>query len=217
MPTCLSAKCCPGQGALHTRRCRQMHVNTHKFVGMVMMRSWIQPLQPLAWLTIRKSTSLVLHTLPHTVQLIMNMAFTLSLDRAHFLFHFSHNPLCLSVGDPVGRSGQGQLWQRLCCESMVCLYVYVCVQLWVMVSPRGLQGVHGVCGVSLNFAPNPPMYTHTRKYAEKVFFLCPLWWCWSVSEEQSATHCYLRVFLGIKRGFCLQFGLVTCEHEPRDI
>ena len=56
--------------------------------------------------------SLLLHTAHDEVhiQLIMNEAFTLSLDRAHFLFPVSQNPLCLSVGDPVGRSGQGQVW-----------------------------------------------------------------------------------------------------------
>lgn len=41
-------------------------------------------------------------TLSHTVILIMNEAFTLNVDRVHFLFPVSQNPLCLSVGDPVG-------------------------------------------------------------------------------------------------------------------
>lgn len=49
------------------------------------------------------------HSEFHT-ELIMNRAFTLSSDRAHFLFPVSQNPLCLPVGDPVGRSGQGQVW-----------------------------------------------------------------------------------------------------------
>lgn len=65
--------------------------------------------------------------------------------------------------------------------------------------------------------PKPPMNTHTCKYAQKVFFLLALVVVLACVRETGGGTVLPSVFLGINRGFCLQFGLVTCEHEPGDI